>query len=131
MLDAFKKASPTKEQIGELQALLAASREERAALSAMLTQVQLQSAKLASAVKSQALQARDAAAMPAGAAPAPVDLDDALRQVRSQIAALHERMDHLTSALTALAERTPPKKPDAVKAGGRPRGKGATARRGS
>ena len=39
-------------QSDELQSLIAASKEERAALSTMLTQVQLHSAKLASASKS-------------------------------------------------------------------------------
>src|SRR5919204_3287427 len=51
MLDAFKKggAKPAQQQFEELQALIAASKEERAALSTMLTQIQLHSAKLASA----------------------------------------------------------------------------------
>ena len=49
MLDAFKsKSGATKLQSDELQTLIAASKEERAALSTMLTQVQLHSAKLAS-----------------------------------------------------------------------------------
>src|SRR5262245_34031863 len=52
MLDAFKKTGATKVQSDELQQLIAASKEERAALSTMLTQVQLHSAKLASAAKS-------------------------------------------------------------------------------
>ncbi len=58
MLDAFKKigggggAKSTREQVGELQALIATAREERSALSTMLTQVQLHSAKLAQAGKS-------------------------------------------------------------------------------
>ena len=53
MLDAFKKGGATRQQqADELQSLIAASKEERAALSTMLTQVQLQSAKLASAGKS-------------------------------------------------------------------------------
>ena len=47
MLDAFKsKSGASKLQSDELQTLIAASREERAALSTMLTQVQLHSAKL-------------------------------------------------------------------------------------
>jgi methyl-accepting chemotaxis protein len=49
MLDSFKKGQPS--QAGELQALIASSREERAALSTMLTQIQLQSSKLAAAGK--------------------------------------------------------------------------------
>src|SRR5688572_12128807 len=57
MLDAFKKTGATRLQSDELQALIATSREERAALSTMLTQVQLHGAKLASAGKSlQALE---------------------------------------------------------------------------
>src|SRR5688572_32569899 len=50
MLDSFKKGQPS--QAAELQALVASSREERAALSTMLTQIQLQSSKLAAAGKS-------------------------------------------------------------------------------
>ena len=53
MLDAFKKGASTRQQqTDELQTLIAASKEERAALSTMLTQVQQQTAKLASAGKS-------------------------------------------------------------------------------
>src|SRR5512140_2204542 len=54
MLDAFKKgnAKPARQQSDELQALIAASKEERAALSTMLTQIQLHSAKLVTASKS-------------------------------------------------------------------------------
>ncbi|HEX5473024.1 MAG TPA: hypothetical protein VFX12_00060 [Vicinamibacterales bacterium] len=53
MLDAFKKSGvkPVQLQADELQALIAASKEERAALNTMLTQVQLHSARLASAGK--------------------------------------------------------------------------------
>src|SRR5688572_11962044 len=50
MLDAFKKGK--QQQTNELQSLIAASREERAALSTMLTQIQLHGAKLAGASKS-------------------------------------------------------------------------------
>ena len=50
MLDSFKKGQPS--QAAELQALVASSREERAALSTMLTPIQLQSSKLAAAGKS-------------------------------------------------------------------------------
>jgi len=54
MLDAFKKGGSKSagQQFDELQALIAASKEERAALSTMLTQIQLHSAKLATASKS-------------------------------------------------------------------------------
>ena len=50
MLDAFKKGQGNS-SASDLQALIASSREERAALSTMLTQIQLQSSKLASAGK--------------------------------------------------------------------------------
>ena len=53
MLDAFKKSGkPARNQAEELEALIATSREERAALSTMLTQMQLQTTKLATAGKS-------------------------------------------------------------------------------
>ena len=57
MLDAFKKmgsggTKSAKAQVDELQTLIATAREERSALSTMLTQVQLHSAKLAQAGKS-------------------------------------------------------------------------------
>ena len=56
MLDAFKKMGTgggkgSKEQVDELQALIGTAREERSALSTMLTQVQLHSARLAQAGK--------------------------------------------------------------------------------
>ena len=52
MLDAIKRmGTGNKQQAGELQDLIAAAREERAALSAMLTQVQLHGAKVAAAGK--------------------------------------------------------------------------------
>src|SRR5258708_29296389 len=52
MLDAFKsKSGASKLQSDELQTLIAASKEERAALSTMLTQVQLHGATLAYAGK--------------------------------------------------------------------------------
>ena len=55
MLDAFKKTGkPARQQAEELEALIATSREERAALSTMLTQLQLQSARLATSGKSLA-----------------------------------------------------------------------------
>lgn len=49
MLDSFKKGGNP--AANDLQALIASSREERAALSTMLTQIQLQSSKLAAAGK--------------------------------------------------------------------------------
>jgi chromosome segregation ATPase len=52
MLDAFKKSANKQQQAAELESLIAASREERAALSTMLTQIQLHGAKLAGASKS-------------------------------------------------------------------------------
>ena len=48
MLEGFRKGGA---QAAELQALVASSREERAALSTMLTQIQRQSSKLAAAAK--------------------------------------------------------------------------------
>jgi len=56
MLDAFKKhgSRPSHEQADELDTLIVTSKEERAALSTMLTQLHLQAAKLAGA--GQALQ---------------------------------------------------------------------------
>ena len=54
MLDAFKKTpvKPVRQQADELEALIATSREERAALSTMLTQIQLHGTKLATTGKS-------------------------------------------------------------------------------
>src|SRR4029079_5018061 len=52
MLEAFKKSGkPGRNQAEELEALIATCREARAALSTMLTQMQLQSTKLAAAGK--------------------------------------------------------------------------------
>src|SRR6516162_5538211 len=51
MLDAFKKSSPARPHSDELQALINASKEERAALSTMLTQIQLHGAKIVAAGK--------------------------------------------------------------------------------
>ena len=53
MLEAFKKGQtkPAQQQAVELQSLIATSKEERAALSTMLTQIQLQASKLATAGK--------------------------------------------------------------------------------
>src|SRR6185503_3833195 len=53
MLEAFKKSGKNgRSQAEELGALIATCREERAALSTMLTQIQLQSTRLATAGKS-------------------------------------------------------------------------------
>ena len=53
MLDAFKKSGkPSRSRRTSCEALIATSREERAALSTMLTQMQLQAPKLATAGKS-------------------------------------------------------------------------------
>ena len=53
MLEAFKKSGKNgRNQAEELEALIATCREERAAVSTMLTQMQLQSTKLATAGKS-------------------------------------------------------------------------------
>jgi DNA repair ATPase RecN len=51
MLDVFKKSGSSRQQSDELQTLIAASKEERAALSTMLTQVQLHGAKIVAAGK--------------------------------------------------------------------------------
>jgi len=51
MLDSFKKGPSSRQQSDELQSLIAASKEERAALSTMLTQVQLHGAKIVAAGK--------------------------------------------------------------------------------
>src|SRR5438874_8414699 len=51
MLDAFKKVASSRQQSDELQSLIAASKEERAALSTMLTQIQLHGAKVMAAGK--------------------------------------------------------------------------------
>lgn len=53
MLEAFKKgqSKPAQQQALDLEKVIATSREERAALSTMLTQIQLQSSKLAAAGK--------------------------------------------------------------------------------
>ena len=82
MLDAFKKGSvKPAQQVGELQALIAASKEERAALSTMLTQIQLHSAKLASAGKS-------------------------LQEVDEKAGKAHARLDEVNERLAQTASRT-------------------------
>src|SRR5688500_15603000 len=65
MLDAIKRmGTGNKQSAGELQDLIAAAREERAALSAMLTQVQLHGAKVAAAGKAvQAVEEKAAKAV--------------------------------------------------------------------
>src|SRR5438034_11222762 len=82
MLDAFKKggAKPVQQQFDELQALIAASKEERAALSTMLTQVQLHSAKLASAGKT-------------------------LQEVEEKAGKAHTKLDEVTDRLNKAAGR--------------------------
>ena len=81
MLDAFKsKSGASKLQSDELQALIAASKEERAALSTMLTQVQLQSARLSSASKS-------------------------LQEVDEKAGKAHTRLDEVTGRLNQAAAR--------------------------
>lgn len=81
MLDAFKKdVKPARQQADELQALIAHSKEERAALSTMLTQVQLNSAKLASAGKH-------------------------LDEVQEKATTAHTRLDELTATLQKAGTR--------------------------
>ncbi|MGH9410848.1 MAG: hypothetical protein ACRD1V_15500, partial [Vicinamibacterales bacterium] len=82
MLDAFKKSGtkPARQQSEELQTLIAASKEERAALSTMLTQVQLQSAKLASAGK-------------------------VLEDVQEKAGKAHSRIDEIAGRLDTAADR--------------------------
>ena len=81
MLDAFKKTGGSRQQSDELQSLIAASREERAALSTMLTQVQLHSAKLASASK-------------------------LLQEVDEKAGKAHTRLDEVNDRLAKTAKRT-------------------------
>jgi DNA repair exonuclease SbcCD ATPase subunit len=83
MLDPFKKGpgKPAEEHAAELQALVASSREERAALSTMLTQVQLQTSRLTAAGKSVQ------------------DLDTA-------VAKAHERADQVRNWLNQLQDAT-------------------------
>src|SRR3954465_8045153 len=83
MLDAFKKGGSKAggQQSGELQGLIAASREERAALSTMLTQIQLHSAKLATASKS-------------------------LHEVEEKAGKAHTRLDEVSDRLNKADART-------------------------
>ena len=83
MLDALKKlgggssAMPAREQAEELQALIGTAREERGALSTMLTQIELQGSKLSQVGKS-------------------------LQQVHEQAAGTTTRLDELTTRLGAI-----------------------------
>src|SRR5262245_7101130 len=86
MLDAFKKmgnggGKPGRQQADELQALIAASKEERAALSTMLTQIQLQTTKLATASKP-------------------------LQEVEATATKAHERIDEVAERLGKIDVRT-------------------------
>src|SRR6476620_2020246 len=82
MLDAFKKGGTTRQQqADEMQAVITASREERAALSTMLTQVQLHSARLASASK-------------------------LLQEVDEKAGQAHTRLDEVNDRLAKTAKRT-------------------------
>src|SRR5258708_22342704 len=81
MLDAFKsKSGASNLQFDELQALIAASKEERAALSTMLTQVQLHSAKLSSSSKT-------------------------LQEVEEKAGKAHTKLDEVTDRLNQTAGR--------------------------
>src|SRR5262249_52937478 len=80
MLDAFKKSGASRQQSDELQALIAASKEERAALSTMLTQVQLHGAKIVAAGKT-------------------------LQEVEEKAAKAQTRLDELTDRLTKADTR--------------------------
>ena len=79
MLDAIKRmgAGGNRQQAGELQALVLAAREERAALSAMLTQVQLHGTKVAAAGR-------------------------AVQQVEEKAAKAVGRVDELSAKLSAI-----------------------------
>src|SRR4029450_9370541 len=82
MLDAFKKGASTRQQqADELQTLINASKEERAALSTMLTQVRLHSARLASASKT-------------------------LQEVEEKAGKANTRLDEVTDKLQKAATRT-------------------------
>jgi chromosome segregation ATPase len=98
MLDAFKKG-PKQQQTSELQSLIAASKEERAALSTMLTQIQLHGAKLAGASKS--LQDVEDKAGKANARLNEVTERLAKADARaSELAALDSRIQALTDAVS-------------------------------
>jgi chromosome segregation ATPase len=83
MLDAFKKGhtKPAQQQAVELQALIATSKEERAALSTMLTQIQLQASKLSTAGKN-------------------------LQDVESLVGRANDRLDQVSERLEAAEARS-------------------------
>src|SRR6476661_10525911 len=81
MLDSFKKGPSSRQQSDELQSLIAASKEERAALSTMLTQVQLHGAKIMSAGKT-------------------------LQEVEEKAAKAQARLDELTERMAKADTRT-------------------------
>jgi chromosome segregation ATPase len=90
MLDAFKKgsAATARQQLDELRALVAASREERAALSTMLTQVQQHSARLAAS------------------ADAAVRLQDTAAEAEARITALQQAIDARLADVESLGDKT-------------------------
>src|SRR5258707_14595799 len=86
MLDAFKNFSGgrgklVQKQTDELEALIATAREERSAISAMLTALTTRSAKLTPLAKS-------------------------LEQVSERATSVTERLDHITKRLTYPDDRT-------------------------
>ncbi|MFL6280235.1 MAG: hypothetical protein ACJ731_08995 [Vicinamibacterales bacterium] len=106
MLEAFKKSTkPGRNQAEELEALIATCREERAALSTMLTQMQLQSTKLATAGKS--LQEVDDKA-----GKALLRLDDVMERVAaadsraSELETIDSRIGGLTESVRQANEET-------------------------
>lgn len=83
MLEGFRKhqgRSP-REQADDLEALIAASREERAALTTMLSQIQLHSAKLTAATRT-------------------------LQEVEQRSAAAERRLDDIMARMTQVDSRT-------------------------
>jgi len=96
MLDAFKKTGKTaRTQAEELEALIATCREERAALSTMLTQMQLQTTKLATAGKT--LQEVDEKAGKAHAR-----LDEVVERLSKADARAGE-LEHIDTRIQALS----------------------------
>jgi DNA repair exonuclease SbcCD ATPase subunit len=106
MLDAFKKGGSPRQHSDELQALIAASKEERAALSTMLTQVQLQGAKIVAA--SKALQEVEE-----NAAKARTRLDELQERLTKtdarakELEAVETRIRALTEAVGEAEKETP------------------------
>jgi chromosome segregation ATPase len=90
MLDAFRKAHATQQQIAELQALVAASRDERAALSMMLTQLHLSASRAGSMAAEHAID-HD----PNG---------ERLRDLDARLSSVTARLDQLSSLPAALAD---------------------------